>query len=381
MLAEGPHQIIDHQHRRRIEAGVCRGHTGTENQNEDTRAHQHGGAVHHKPGHGRTGVQVLIEGEDNQAHQGGQHGHNDADNTAVQQTVAGGFGGFAGVAALPVGLGHQNAHEARQERVQGTHEIQIGKGPHVALAHGFQAAAQLHQAEIHLAEGKQIEDNAEDHAQNALEQIGPHHAVDAAHKGIDDENGGEQQNDGKGIGPGKHLEDFAEGFALAAHPGHHDAGTEDAAENPRQLVADYKIVDHFRHGIIGEPSRQTGKDQGKDDFGALFAQDKRQPPNAVFIAAAGVADEIARAHDGGKLGKEDQIHGKTAAADGIVGETFIGLSLHFPGDHEKHTADDYRQNPEQGTHGHSLHAPFRRFRPRRMQKQESPSTHGVDGER
>ena len=177
------------------------------------------------------------------------------------------------------------------------------------------------------------------------------------------------------------MKDFTKGFALAAHPGHHNAGAEDAAENPRQFVADNEIIDHFRHGVIGEPSRQTGKNQGKDDFGALFTQDKRQPANTVFITTSGVADEIARAHDGGKLGEKDQVHGKTAAADGIVGETLIGLSLHFPGDHEKHAADDYRQNPEQGTHGHSLHAPFRRYRPRRMQKQESPPMQSIGGEK
>ena len=210
--------------------------------------------MHHEPRHCIAAAQILIHCHNNQTNQCCHHCHNHTDNPAVQQAVTGGFGILAGIAALPVCLGYQNADETGQKLVDTAHQIHIGKAPQFALSYLRQTASQYGQAEIHLAEGKQVEHGSENKADNSLKQVGPHYAVDTAHDRIDNKNNRKQKNDWNWVGIGKDLEQFSERLSLTAYPCDHDAGAQDSAESPGKFVADDKIINHLRHRIISKMS-------------------------------------------------------------------------------------------------------------------------------
>ena len=163
------------------------------------------------------------------------------------------------------------------------------------------------------------------------------------------------EDDREGVRAGKNLENLAEGLPLAAHPGYHDAGAQNAAEQPGQLIPYQEVVNHLRHGVICKVAGETGEYQSKNDFCSLFSGDEGQPADAVFISASSMADKVAGAHDGGKLGEENEKHGERAAADGVVGKALIGLPLYPPGDYQEDAAHHSGENPEQGAHAEAAH--------------------------
>ena len=174
----------------------------------------------------------MVQGHDDEPHQGGEHGHDDADHAAVEKAVPGGAAVLTGIAPLPVGLGHQDPHQPGQKLVQHAEAVGAREGPQVPPAHRLQPLPQNRQAEIHPAESEDVEEDPEHHAQDSLEEIRPHHGVHAPQNRVDNEDGGEQEDDGQGVRAGEHGEDLAEGLPLASHPGHHDAGPQNAAQHP-----------------------------------------------------------------------------------------------------------------------------------------------------
>ncbi len=60
--------------------------------------------------------------------------------------------------------------------VDTAHQITVA-APQFALSYLRQTASQYGQAEIHLAEGKQVEHGSENKADNSAKQSGPHYAA------------------------------------------------------------------------------------------------------------------------------------------------------------------------------------------------------------